>query len=131
MNMLSNYAPEAPTFQNLVVADEFVVQDSKVYFSLIVPNYSACYVSAVVEANQTTSSLAWNNTSDPQNDVDVDYDLLEVATWHRPIVEDYDDIFAAQGLQFALTNSQVYALNEMLKAHFEEEKVDELKGMVA
>ena len=129
MNMLSNYAPEASTFQTLVVADEFVIQGSKVYFSLIVPNYSACYVSAVVEANQTSSSLAWNTTSDPQNDVDVDYDLLEVATWHRPIVEDFDEILAVQGLQFALTHSQVYALNEMLKAHFEEEKVNELKGV--
>lgn len=127
--MLSNYAPEASTFQTLVVADEFVIQDSKVYFSLIVPNYSACYVSAVVEANQTSSSLAWNTTSDPQNDVDMDYDLLEVATWHRPIVEDFDEILAVQGLQFALTDSQVYALNEMLKAHFEEEKVNELKGV--
>lgn len=131
MNMLSNYAPEATTFQTLIVADEFVIQGSKVYFSLIVPNHSACYVSAVVEANQTTSSLAWNNTSDPQNDVDVDYDLLEVATWHRPIVEDFDEILAVQGLQFALTDSQVYALNEMLKAHFEEEKVNELKGVAA
>ena len=129
MNMLSNYAPEAPTFQTLVVADEFVIQDSKVYFSLIVPNYSACYVSAVVEANQTSNSLAWNTTSDPQNDVDMDYDLLEVATWHRPIVEDFDEILAVQGLRFALTDSQVYALNEMLKAHFEEEKVNELKGV--
>lgn len=129
MNMLSNYAPEAPTFQNLVVADKPDIKGSTVHFSLIVPNYSACYVSAVVEANQTTSSLAWNNTSDPQNDVDVDYDLLEVATWHRPVVEDYDDIFAVQGLQFALTNSQVYAINEMLKAHFEEQKVNELKGL--
>ena len=129
MNMLSNYAPEAPTFQTLVVADEFVIQGSKVYFSLIVPNYSACYVSAVVEANQTTSSLAWNNTSDPQNDVDVDYDLLEVAIWHRPVVEGFDEVIAMHGLQFALTNSQVYTLNEMLKAHFEEEKVNELKGV--
>ena len=131
MNMLSNYAPEASTFQTLVVADEFVIQGSKVYFSLIVPNYSACYVSAVVEANQTSSSLAWNTTSDPQNDVDVDYDLLEVATWHRPIVEDFDEVIAMQGLQFALTHSQVYALNEMLKAHFQEEKVNELKGVKA
>ena len=131
MNMLSNYAPEAPTFQTLVVADEFVIQGSKVYFSLIVPNYSACYVSAVVEANQTSSSLAWNTTSDPQNDVDVNYDLLEVATWHRPIVEDFDEILAVQGLRFALTDSQVYTLNEMLKAHFEEEKVNELKGVKA
>ena len=131
MNMLSNYAPEASTFQTLVVADEFVIQGSKVYFSLIVPNYSACYVSAVVEANQTTSSLAWNNTSDPQNDVDVEYDLLEVAIWHRPVVEGFDEVIAMQGLQFALTNSQVYALNEMLKAHFEEEKVNELKGVKA
>ena len=131
MNMLSNYAPEAPTFQHLVVADEFVIQGSKVYFSLIVPNYSACYVSAVVEANQTSSSLAWNTTSDPQNDVDVNYDLLEVATWHRPIVEDFDEILAVQGLRFALTDSQVYTLNEMLKAHFEEEKVNELKGVKA
>ena len=131
MNMHSNYAPEAPTFQNLVVANEFVIQGSKVYFSLIVPNHSGCYVSAVVEASQTTSSLAWNTTGDPQNDVDVDYDLLEVATWHRPIVEDFDEILAVQGLQFALTHSQVYALNEMLKAHFEEEKVNELKEMMA
>lgn len=131
MNMLSNYAPEASTFQTLVVADEFVIQGSKVYFSLIVPNYSACYVSAVVEANQTTSSLAWNTTNDPQNDVDVDYDLLEVATWHLPVVEDFDEILAVQGLRFALTDSQVYSLNEMLKAHFEEEKVNELKGVKA
>lgn len=131
MNMLSNYAPEAPTFQNLVVADKPDIKGSTVHFSLIVPNYSTCYVSAVVEANQTTSSLAWNNTSDPQNDVDVDYNLLEVATWHRPVVEDYDDIFAVQGLQFALTNSQVYTLNEMLKAHFEQQKVNELKGVAA
>lgn len=131
MNMLSNYAPEAPTFQTLVVADEFVIQDSKVYFSLIVPNHSGCYVSAVVEANQATNSLAWNNTSDPQNDVDVDYDLLEVAIWHRPVVEGFDEVIAMHGLQFALTNSQVYALNEMLKAHFEEEKVNELKGAKA
>ena len=58
-------------------------------------------------------------------------DLLEVATWHRPVVEDYDDIFAVQGLQFALTNSQVYALNDMLKAHFEDQKVNELKGVAA
>lgn len=129
MNMLSNYAPEASTFQTLVVADEFVIQGSQVYFSLIVPNHSGCYVSAVVEANQTSSSLAWNTTSDPQNDVDMDYDLLEVATWHRPIVEDFDEILAVQGLRFALTDSQVYALNEMLKAHFEEEKVNELKGV--
>ena len=131
MNMLSNYAPEASTFQTLVVADEFVIQGSKVYFSLIVPNYSACYVSAVVEANQTSSSLAWNTTSDPQNDVDVNYDLLEVAIWHRPVVEGFDEILAVQGLRFALTDSQVYTLNEMLKAHFEEEKVNELKGVKA
>ena len=129
MNMLSNYAPEAPTFQNLVVADEFVIQDSKVYFSLIVPNYSACYVSAVVEANQTTSSLAWNNTSDPQNEVDVDYDKLEIAAYNVAIVEDFDEVLATQGQPFLLTQSQAQSLNDMLNEHFEELKINELKGV--
>ena len=129
MNMLSNYAPEAPTFQNLVVADKPDIKGSTVHFSLIVPNYSACYVSAVVEANQTTSSLAWNNTSDPQNEVDVDYDKLEIAAYNVAIVEDFDDVLATQGQPFLLTQSQAQSLNDMLNEHFEELKINELKGV--
>ena len=129
MNMLSTCAPEAATFQGLVVAKEFHIQGNAVHFSLIVDKHPQVYVIAVVEANDATDSTAWNTTSDPQNDVDVDYDKLEIAAYNVAIVEDFDEVLATQGQPFLLTQSQAQSLNDMLNEHFEELKINELKGV--
>ena len=129
MNMLSTYAPEAATFQGLVVAKEFYIQGNAVHFSLIVADHPQVYVTAVVEANDATDSTAWNTTSDPQNEVDVDYNKLEVTACNMEIVDDFDEVLAAKGQPFLLTQSQVQSLNEMLNEHFEELKINELKGV--
>ena len=68
MNMLSTYAPEAATFQGLVVAKEFYIQGNAVHFSLIVADHPQVYVTAVVEANDATDSIAWNTTSSHADD---------------------------------------------------------------
>ena len=129
MNMLSTYAPEAATFQGLVVADEFYIQGNAVHFSLIVDKHPQVYVTAVVEANDATGSTVWNNTSDPQNEVDVDFDKLEIAPYNAAIVDDFDEVLATQGQPFLLTQSQAQSLNDMLNEHFEELKINELKGV--
>ena len=129
MNMLSTYAPEAATFQGLVVANEFYIQGNTVHFSLIVADHPQVYVAAVVEANDATGSTVWNTTSDPQNEVDVDYDKLEIAPYNVAIVDDFDEVLATQGQPFLLTQSQAQSLNDMLNEHFEELKINELKGV--
>ena len=129
MNMLSTYAPEGATFQGLVVANEFYIQGNAVHFSLIVDKHPRVYVTAVIEANDATNSTAWNTTSDPQNEVDVDYDKLEIAAYNVAIVEDFDEVLATQGQPFLLTQSQAQSLNDMLNEHFEELKINELKGV--
>jgi hypothetical protein len=128
MNMLSTYTPEAATFQTLVVANEFCIQGEKVYFSLILDKHPQVYVTAVVEANHATGSTVWNTTSDPQNEVDVEYDKLEIAPYNVAVVDDFDEVLAAQGQPFLLTQAQAQSLNDMLNEHFEELKINELKG---
>lgn len=131
MNMFSTYAPEAATFQGLVVASEFYIQGNAVHFSLIVDKHPQVYMAAVVEANDATGSTVWNTTSDPQNEVDVDYDKLEIAPYNVAIVDDFDEVLATQGQPFLLTQSQAQSLNDMLNEHFEELKINELKGVAA
>lgn len=129
MNMLSTYAPEAATFQGLVVANEFYIQGNAVHLSLILDKHPQIYVTAVVEANQATGSTVWNTTSDQQNDVDVEYDKLEIAPYNVAIVDDFDEVLATQGQPFLLTQAQAQSLNDMLNEHFEELKIIELKGV--
>lgn len=133
MNMFSPYTlvPDAAYFPSLKIADEFFIQESSIYFSLIVPGNPQCYVTAVLNANEVDDSLVWNNTNDPQNDFDVAYEKLEVEPYNVAKVEDFSEVLAVQNQPFLLTNEQIADLNEMLKAHFEEEKVKELKEMVA
>ena len=43
--------------------------------------------------------------------------------------EDFDEVLATQGQPFLLTQSQAQSLNDMLNEHFEELKINELKGV--
>ncbi|OTG65810.1 hypothetical protein [Acinetobacter silvestris] len=129
MNAIPKFSEQiGSTFSELSISDDFVIQGTRVYFDLVQKAYSkvTSSISAVIEANEAIDSLVWNSTNDPQNDVDVDYDKLEVAKYNIAKVWDFDDVLAQIGQPFFLTKDQVESLNEILKAHFEEEKIKEL-----
>ncbi|WP_312969008.1 hypothetical protein [Acinetobacter gerneri] len=129
MNML--FTPTTISIRELVIAEEYVIQNDLVYFSLVHPKTDNVYVCAVVAANYKQSWTIWNNSSDPQNDVDVPYDSLEVDSNIRPIVEDCDEVDVVLGQTIELSEDQIQLLNAMLSEHFETEKRREFKGMTA
>lgn len=122
-----------PVFFELSIGKDFVVQGTQVYFDLIkeVHGKTIAYISAVIEANESTGWTVWNNTSDPQNDMDVQFDLLEVTTQNIAQVEDFDEVMAIQGQPFFLTEKQSEELNTLLKEFFDEEKIKQIKQMAA
>lgn len=129
MNAIPKFSEQiGSTFSELSIGEDFVIQGTKVYFDLVQTSYSkvTSSISAVIEANEATGSSFWNNTSDPQNDVEFDFDKLEVARYNIARIEDFDDVLAQVGQPFFLSKEQVESLNEMLKVHFEEEKIKEL-----
>lgn len=122
MNMVLNIpALDAATFENLVIANEFLIQGNTVYFSLVHPAASDISVNAAVEANDKKEWTILNNTSDPQNDVEKNFYTLAVDENSRPIVEDFDSVLAVQNMPFRLIETQIDRLNLLLKEHFEEE----------
>lgn len=128
MNAIPKFSEQiGSTFADLSIGEYFVIQGTKVYFDLVQTAYGkvTSSISAVIEANEATGSSFWNNTSDPQNDVEFDFDKLEVARYNIARIEDFDDVLAQVGQPFFLTKEQVESLNEMLKTHFEEEKIKE------
>lgn len=129
MNAIPKFSEQiGSTFSELSIGEDFVIQGTRVYFDLVQTAYGkvTSSISAVIEANEVTDSSFWNNTNDPQNDVEFDFDKLEVARYNIARIEDFDDVLAQVGQPFFLTKKQVESLNEMLKAHFEEEKIKEL-----
>lgn len=133
MNAIPKFSEQiGSTFPELSIGSDFVIQGTRVYFDLVKTVYGiTSSLSVVIEANEAQGSTTWNNTSDPQNEVDVDFDKLEVAQYNIARVEDFDNILATVGQPFFLTSDQVQKLNEYLNEHFEELKINEIKGMVA
>lgn len=121
------------TFTELEVSSDFVTQGTKVYFDLVQVAYGKVVtsISAVIEANEAKDSTVWNTTNDPQNDVEIDFNKLEVEKFNIARVEDFDSVLTVLGQPFFLTETQVCKLNEYLREFFEEEKLSEIKGMVA
>lgn len=122
-----------PVFSELSIDKDFTVQGTRVYFGLVKEAHgkTVAYISAVIEANESSDTTVWNNSADPQNDVDVQFDLLEVTTQNIAQVEDFDEVMAIQGQPFFLTEKQSEELNTLLKEFFEEEKINEIKKMAA
>lgn len=113
------------TFKDLKVDADIEVQGNKVFFSLIKGN---SYLSAVVDASEVTGSMALNNSSDPQDEVDVNFDKLEVSNYNIAKVEDVDGVYAVIGQPFVLTHDQVLSLNFILEEHFVDCKLNEFLG---
>lgn len=121
------------TFAELELSGDFVTQGTKIYFDLVQKAYGkvVASISAVIEANEASDSTVWNTTNDPQNDVEIDLNKLEVEKFNIARIEDFDSVLAVLGQPFFLTEIQINKLNEYLREFFEEEKLNEIKGMVA
>lgn len=129
MNAIPKFSEQiGSTFSELSIGSDFVIQGTRVYFDLVQMAYGkvTSSISAVIEANEATGSSFWNNTSDPQNDEEFDYDKLEVATYNIARVEDFDNVLAVVGQPFFLTGDQAQKLNEYLNEYFLDQKIKEL-----
>lgn len=132
MNMFHKPEVFAASFPELALADEFVTQGNMVYFTLEVKGDSyPVYVSGVIEASEKQDSFEYNATIDPQNAVDINFDYLEVDTQTLALVEDFSEYEVSNGMKFKLTEAQVQKLNEWLKEHAIEQKINQLKGCTA
>lgn len=134
MNAIPKFSEQVgSTFPDLTVAGEFYTQGTAVYFSLIQrDSYSESYTSslcAVIQADEKVDSFAYGRTGNPEDEVDINYDLLEVAKYNVAVVEDMDEVLAVIGQPFFLTDRQRDDLNEMLKEHFEELRLKEIKQL--
>lgn len=126
------YKPEvfAASFPELALADEFLTQENMVYFTLEIKGDGyPVYVSGVIEASEKEDCFEYNATMNPQNAVDINFDYLEVDTQSLALVEDFSEYEVSNGMKFKLTEAQAQKLNEWLKEHFEELKINELKGV--
>ena len=100
MNAIPKFSElSGAVFPELSVDSDFVIQGTQVYFDLVrvVHGKTVASITAVIEANETQGYSFWNNTSDPQNDEEFDFDKLEVATYNIAKVEDFDDVLAVEG----------------------------------
>ncbi|WP_288378658.1 hypothetical protein [uncultured Acinetobacter sp.] len=132
MNMFHKPEVFAASFPELALADEFVTQGNLVYFTLEVKGDGyPVYVSGVIEASEKQDSFEYNETIDPQNAVDINFDYLEVDTQTLALVEDFSEYEVSNGMKFKLTEAQVQKLNEWLKEHAVEQKINQLKGCLA
>ncbi|WP_336163570.1 hypothetical protein [Acinetobacter ursingii] len=132
MNMFHKPEVFAASFPELALADEFVTQGNMVYFTLEVKGDGyPVYVSGVIEASEKQDSFEYNATIDPQNAVDINFDYLEVDTQTLALVEDFSEYEVSNGMKFKLTEAQVQKLNEWLKEHAIEQKINQLKGCTA
>ncbi|MCU4413293.1 hypothetical protein KTH71_04440 [Acinetobacter sp. WU_MDCI_Axc73] len=133
MNMMLR-KPEiyAPSFPDLKLHDEFEVKDDQVFFSLevagtITPIYVAGFITGAIK----TDCFEYNNTVDPQNAVDIDYEYIEVDCNTLATVADVSEVSAFAGMCFKLTPKQAEKLNEWLKEYAIEQKINQLKGCAA
>lgn len=81
MNAIPKFSEQCgAVFPELSVDSDFVIQGTQVYFDLVrvVHGKTVASISVVVEANETQGYSFWNNTSDPQNDHEFNFDKLEV-----------------------------------------------------
>lgn len=128
MNAIPKFSEQiGSTFSELSIGSDFVIQGTRVYFDLVQTAYGiTSSISVVIEANEVADSSFWNNTNDPQNDVEFDYDKLEVATYNIARVEDFDNVLAVVGQPFFLTGDQAQKLNEYLNEYFLDQRIKEL-----
>lgn len=126
MNMLANISFDAAVFTSLEATNVEVIND-EIYFSLICPGKEHIYVVGKCSGIEKESSFEWDE-GNPQYAQDVVFTMLQVTEFSRPHVEEYEYVDAIDGQPFALTSTQIQAINEELEELAREEKINELRG---
>ena len=103
------FAPCFPVFQ--IKAESIEVDADMVRFTL---QYGCVEIDCEAQADELTDSTWFNNTNDPQNDVEVDYTRLEVDQ-NTPISVLRHDVNLTDGQKLQLTAQQVEKLNQQLE----------------
>ncbi|MCK0868618.1 hypothetical protein [Acinetobacter pittii] len=127
MNMLANISFDAAVFTSLEVMN-VGVEDGVVQFSLSVQNAEHIYIIASVKGIEKNDTFEYGEGLDYQDWKDVDFTMLQVTEFSRPHVEEYEFVDAIDGQPFALTSTQIQAINEELEELAREEKINELRG---
>ena len=118
-NFSKNQALDAPTYPRFDCVDLTDIEGESIEFTLYCRVNPKIYINATVEGRQVKSHTIFGD-DDPQNDVDVDFDSLEVHEDSRPIVIDFDNVCSAHGLQLQLTDKQMHVLNGQIQDLLEE-----------
>ena len=118
-NFSKNQALDAPTYPRFDCVDLTDIEADGVEFTLYCRVNPKIYINATVEGRQVKSYTVFCDEN-PENDVDVDFDSLEVHHDSRPIVIDFDNVCSAHGLQFQLTDKQMHVLNGQIQDLLEE-----------
>lgn len=109
-------APLAASFPTLLSCDIEEINGDIVTFTIA---NSGSFITAEVQAAQVKAYTYFGN-NDPQNEIEVSFESLEIEQYCRPVVIDFDQVCCVAGLQFELTSYQVLRLNEEIKEHLEE-----------
>ena len=115
----TNQALDAPTYQRFDCINLIDIEADGVEFTLYCRVNPKIYITATVNCFNTKSHTIFGD-DDPQNDISVDFDSLEVNHDSRPIVIDFDNVCSAHGLQFELTHKQMHVLNGQIQDLLEE-----------
>lgn len=112
MNMHAKPEIFAPCFPIFWIKDDSIEMDADmVRFTL---QYGCIGIDCEMLANELSDSTWFNNTNDPQNDVEVDYTKLEVDDC-TPVTVIRTDADLVDGQKIKLTEQQVEKLNQQLE----------------
>ena len=78
------------------------------------------YLTVTCEAELSKGYTCVNNTDDPQNDVEIDFPVLEITQYCRPVCVEFEGIFCKEGVLIELTQDQLVSINEWLDEDAEE-----------
>ena len=118
-NNTSQIVLEAPTYASFDCVDLTDIEGESIEFTLYCRVNPKIYITATVNGFNTNSYTIFSD-GNPENDISVDFDSLEVNHDSRPIVIDFDNVCSAHGLQFELTHKQIQNLNGQIQDLLEE-----------
>lgn len=110
---------DAPVYPHFDCVDLTDIEADGVEFTLYCRVNPKIYITATVNCFNTKSHTIFGD-DDPENDISVDFDSLEVHEDSRPIVIDFDNVCSAHGLQLQLTDKQIQNLNGQIQDLLEE-----------
>lgn len=102
----------AVKFDWLNEVDDLEICDGNIYFNL---KHGDEVVSCYCEAKSKIEAFDVATDSNPQNNVDCDYEVFFVDAETICFVDDFDNVHAVRDMPFKLTGSQINTINTYLK----------------